>query len=45
MQLLLECLKRERAEGAIFNAFIRKAEKQSASYMKQGGEEPGKQAG
>lgn len=28
MQLLLECLKREeRAEGAIFNAFIRKAEK------------------
>lgn len=46
MQLLLECLKREeRAEGAIFNAFIRKAENKSASYMKQGGEEPGKQAG
>lgn len=46
MQLLLECLKREeRAEGAIFNAFICKAEKKSASYVKQGGEEPGKQAG
>lgn len=46
MRLLLEFPKREeRAEGAIFNPFISKGGKKSASYMEQGHEEPGEQAG